>query len=130
MAMNEAKLNAFLGKAVGDLGAAISAVLVSLGDDVGLDRELAKGPLTSEKLARGGRAADIGCGHGVSTILMAKAFPHSDFIGIDYHEPSIETARGRAAEAGVRNIRFETADATSYKERDLDFVAFFDCLHD
>jgi SAM-dependent methyltransferase len=249
MAINEAKLNTFLGKAVGDLGAAMSAVLISLGDELGLYRELAKGPhtpaelathtgtneryirewlanqasggyveydgasgkysLTDEqalcladpngpvdlpgayaivedlfhvkararenfrtgegmewgehhpclfhgterffragyhanllgswipslegvttKLARGGRGLDVGCGHGASTILMATAFPKSEFIGIDYHEASIQTARARAAEAGVRNVRFETADATSYRERDLDFIAFFDCLHD
>jgi SAM-dependent methyltransferase len=249
MAINEAKLNTFLGKAVGDLGAAMSAVLMSVGDELGLYRELAKGPLTSTelatrtgtderyirewlanqaaggyaeydsasakyslndeqalcladpngpvdlpgayaivedlfyvkaralenfrtgqgmewgehhpclfhgterffragyhanllsswlpslegvtaKLARGARGVDVGCGHGASTILMAKAFPKSEFIGIDYHEPSIQTARARAAEAGVRNARFETADATSYLERDLDFIAFFDCLHD
>jgi 2-polyprenyl-3-methyl-5-hydroxy-6-metoxy-1,4-benzoquinol methylase len=249
MAINEAKLNAFLGKAVGDLGAAMSAVLLSLGDELGLYREMAKGPLTSTelakrtgtneryirewlanqasggyaeydaandkyslsdeqalcladpngpvdlpgayaivqdlfhikaralenfrtgegmewgehhpclfhgterffragynanllsswipsldgvtaKLAQGARGADVGCGHGASTILMAKAFPKSEFIGIDYHEASIQTARGRAAEAGVRNATFETADATSYQQRDLDFIAFFDCLHD
>ena len=249
MAINEQRLNAFLGKAVGDLGAAISAVLVSLGDELGLYRELAKGPLTSaelasrtstneryirewlanqaaggyvdydsasgkyllneeqalcmanpngpvdlpgayalvedmfhvkerardnfrsgkgmewgehhpclfhgterffragynanllsswlpalervvQKLERGGRAAAVCCGHGASTILMAKAFPNSQFVGIDYHDASIQTARGRAAEAGVRNVRFETGDATSYAEKDLDFIAFFDCLHD
>jgi SAM-dependent methyltransferase len=249
MAMNEEKLNAFLGKAVGDLGAAISAVLVSLGDELGLYRELARAALTSaelatrtgtneryvrewlanqaaggyvdydgasgkyslneeqslcladpggpvdlpgayaivedlfhikerarenfrsgkgmewgehhpclfhgterffragynanllsswlpslegvvDKLTRGARAADVGCGHGASTILMAKAFPKSEFIGIDYHEPSIQTARGRAKEAGVRNARFVAADATTYEERNLDFIAFFDCLHD
>lgn len=249
MAINEEKLHAFLGKAVGDLGAAMSAVLISLGDELGLYRELAKGPLTSvelaertgtaeryirewlanqaaggyveydtaegkyflndeqrlcladprgpvdlpgaytmiqdlffikdrarenfrtgkgmewgehhpclfhgterffragynanllsswlpalegvtAKLAQGAKAADVGCGHGASTILMAKAFPRSEFVGIDYHDASIETARKRAAEAGVRNARFETADATSYREKDLDFIAFFDCLHD
>jgi len=249
MAINEERLNAFLGKAVGDLGAAVSAVLIILGDELGLYREIAKGPLTSAELAartntneryirewlanqaaggyaqydaktgkyslseeqalclanpngpvdlagaysivqdlfhvkqralenfrtgkgmewgehhpclfhgterffragynanlisswlpalegvtakltRGARAADVGCGHGASTILMAKAFPNSEFLGIDYHEPSIVTARARAAEAGVRNARFETADAVSYKESGLDFIAFFDCLHD
>jgi SAM-dependent methyltransferase len=249
MATDEERLNAFLGKAVGDLGAAISAVLIVIGDELGLYRELAKGPLTAtelaartntheryirewlanqaaggyaqydagsskyslseeqalclanpngpvdlagaysivedlfhikqraidnfrtgkgmewgehhpclfhgterffragynanllgawlpaledvaSKLGRGGSAADVGCGHGASTILMAKAFPNSQFIGIDYHEPSIQTARKRAAEAGVSNVRFETADAVSYKERDLDLIAFFDCLHD
>jgi SAM-dependent methyltransferase len=249
MAVDEAKLNAFLGKAVGDLGAAFSAVLISLGDELGLYRELAKGALTSaelaartdtneryvrewlgnqaaggyveydkekgkyflsdeqalcladphgpvdlpgaynivqdmfhikerarenfrsgkgmewgdhhpclfhgterffragynanllsawlpalhgvvEKLTAGAKGADVGCGHGASTILMARAFPRSEFVGIDYHDASIHTARARAAEAGVRNVRFETADATSYREKDLDFIAFFDCLHD
>src|SRR6202012_3326770 len=56
--------------------------------------------------------------------------PRSEFVGIDYHEPSIETARQRAGAAGVKNVRFETADANSYQERGLDFIAFFDCLHD
>jgi len=249
VAVNEARLNAFLGKAVGDLGAAISAVLVSLGDELGLYRALAPGPLTSAELASrtatheryirewlanqaaggyieydsatakyslneeqalcladahgpvdlpgaysivqdlfhikqraldnfrsgngmewgehhpclfhgterffragynanllaswlpaldgvvpkltaGGRAADVGCGHGASTILMAQAFPNSEFVGIDYHAASIETARGRAADAGVRNARFEVADATTYQGHDFDLVAFFDCLHD
>lgn len=249
MAVDETKLSAFLGKAVGDLGAAFSAVLISLGDELGLYRELAKGSVTSAELAArtdtneryvrewlanqaaggyveydrengkyflndeqalcladphgpvdlagaynivqdmfhikerarenfrtgkgmewgehhpclfhgterffragynanllsswlpaldgvvakltaGGKGADVGCGHGASTILMAKAFPRSEFVGIDYHDPSIQTARGRAAEAGVRNVRFETADATSYQEKDLDFIGFFDCLHD
>jgi SAM-dependent methyltransferase len=249
MAINEEKLNAFLGKAVGDLGAAMSAVLISLGDELGLYRELAKGPLNSvelaertgtteryirewlanqaaggyveydsaqgkyflndeqrlcladpqgpvdlpgaytmiqdlffikdrarenfrsgkgmewgehhpclfhgterffragyranllsswlpsldevvRKLTAGGKAGDVGCGHGASTILMAKAFPNSQFVGIDYHAASIETARSRAAQAGVTNARFEVGDATSYADRDFDFIAFFDCLHD
>ena len=249
MTIDEERLNAFLGKAVGDLGAAISAALISLGDELGLYRELAKEPLTAaelatrtgtneryirewlanqaaggyaeydgttdkyflnaeqalcladpngpidlpgayaivedlfhiksraranfrsgngmewgehhpclfhgterffragyranllgswlpalegvaEKLTRGARAADVGCGHGASTILMAKAFPNTEFLGIDYHDASIEMARSRAAEAGVRNVKFETSDATSYRAKDLDFIAFFDCLHD
>ncbi|HZF28542.1 MAG TPA: class I SAM-dependent methyltransferase [Gammaproteobacteria bacterium] len=249
MAIDENKLNAFLGKAVQDLGAAVSAVLVLIGDELGLYRALASTPLTPAELAgktgtheryvrewlgnqaaggyveydaasekyslsaeqalcladpngpvdipgaysmvqdlfyvkeravenfrtgkgmewgehhqclfhgterffrasynasllgawlpalegvvakleRGGRAADVGCGHGASTILMAKAFPRSEFVGIDYHDASIVTARERAAAAGVRNARFETADATSYSARDLDLIAFFDCLHD
>lgn len=250
MAINEERMNAFLGKAVGDLGAAVSAVLILIGDELGLYRELSKGPVTAaelaartstheryirewlanqaaggyaqydassgkyslseeqalclanpngpvdlagaysvvedlfhvkqraldnfrsgkgmewgehhpclfhgterffragynahllgewlpaldgvtERLSRGGaRAADVGCGHGASTILMAKAFPNSQFIGIDYHEASIQTARARATEARVANVRFEVADALSYEQRDLDFIAFFDCLHD
>jgi 2-polyprenyl-3-methyl-5-hydroxy-6-metoxy-1,4-benzoquinol methylase len=83
-----------------------------------------------EKLAAGGKAADVGCGHGASTILMAQAFPSSQFVGIDYHGESIETARERAAEAGVDNASFELADATSYRGADYDLIAFFDCLHD
>jgi SAM-dependent methyltransferase len=249
MAVNEARLNAFLGKAVGDLGAAISAVLISMGDELGLYRALAPGPLTSAELASrtgtheryirewlanqaaggyveydsatakyflneeqalcladphgpvdlpgaysivqdlfhikqraldnfrtgkgmewgehhpclfhgterffragynanllsswlpaldgvvakltaGGKTADVGCGHGASTILMAQAFPNSEFVGIDYHTASIETARTRAADVGVRNARFEVADATTYQGLDFDLVAFFDCLHD
>lgn len=249
MAINQERLNAFLGKAVTDLGAAVGAVMILIGDELGLYRELAKGPLTSaelasrtgtheryirewlasqaaggyaqydaatgkyslneeqelclanphgpvdlpgayavvedlyhvkeralanfrtgkgmewgehhpclfhgterffragynahllgewipaldgvaQKLGKGARAADVGCGHGASTILMAKAFPNSEFIGIDYHEPSIEIARKRAVEAGASNARFETADAVSYEDKGLDFIAFFDCLHD
>ena len=249
MASAPEKLQAFLGKAIGDFGAAVSAVLMLIGDELGLYRELAKGKLTPaelaqrtgtneryvrewlgnqaaggyvdydaksnsyflneeqalcltdpkgpvdlpgaymlvqdlfhvraravenfrtgrgmewgehhqclfhgterffrasynanlldswlpaldgvvEKLKRGGRGADVGCGHGASTILMAKAFPIAEFIGYDYHSPSIEVARERAQASNVRNARFEVADAVSYAERDLDFIAFFDCLHD
>ena len=249
MAANPEQLQAFLGKAVGDFGAAISAVLILIGDELGFYRELAKGRLTPaelaqhtgtneryvrewlgnqaaggyvdydaksgsyflneeqalcladpkgpvdlpgaymlvqdlfhvraravenfrtgrgmewgehhpclfhgterffrasynanlldswlpaldgvvEKLKRGGRGADVGCGHGASTILMAKAFPNAEFIGYDYHSPSIEVARERAESANVRNARFQVAEAVSYAERDFDFIAFFDCLHD
>jgi len=83
-----------------------------------------------DKLQRGARVADVGCGHGVSTVLLAKTYPKSQFIGYDYHAPSVETATRRAAEAGVRNARFEVADAVGYKDRNLDLIAFFDCLHD
>lgn len=83
-----------------------------------------------DKLTSGGKVADIGCGHGASTTLMAKAFPNSTFIGYDYHAPSIEIARERAKLACVDNARFEVADATGYQERDFDLIAFFDCLHD
>ena len=78
----------------------------------------------------GGKAADVGCGHGASTILLAKAFPKSDFVGYDYHGPSIETATQRAKDAGVVNARFEVADATAFHGKDFDLIAFFDCLHD
>lgn len=245
MAVDQDKLNAFLGKAVGDLGAALSAVLISIGDELGLYRALAKERLTAaelaartgtneryvrewlgnqaaggyveheaagnryylspeqaacladpagpgaylliqdlyhvreralenfrsgqgmewgehhpclfhgcerffragynvnligawipaldgvlEKLKSGARVADVGCGHGASTILLAKTYPKSEFVGYDYHGASIETARKRASEAGVSNARFEIADAVSYKGNGFDFIAFFDCLHD
>ena len=83
-----------------------------------------------EKLERGALVADVGCGHGASTVLMAKAFPHSQFVGYDYHADSIRTASERAQASGVRNARFEVADAVSYGEESLDLVTFFDCLHD
>lgn len=249
MAVDEAKLNAFLGKAVGDLGAAVSAALILIGDELGLYRELAKGRMTAAdlaertetheryirewlgnqaaggyveydalddtyylneeqalclanangpvdlpgaygivqdlfhvreravqnfrtgagmewgehhpclfraterffrasynanlltswlpalegvvaKLENGAKVADVGCGHGASTILMAHAFPRSQFVGIDYHDASIETARRRAADENVANARFETAEATTYAGADYDLIAFFDALHD
>jgi 2-polyprenyl-3-methyl-5-hydroxy-6-metoxy-1,4-benzoquinol methylase len=249
MPVDEQRLNAFLGKAVGDLGAAVSAVLVSIGDELGFYRTLAAAPATAgelaaktgtneryvrewlanqaaggyveydatsqkfslspeqalcladpsgpadvpgayaivrdlfhvrdravdnfrtgkgmewgehhaclfhgterffrasynsnllsswlpaldgavDKLKAGARVADVGCGHGASTILMAQAFPKSTFIGIDYHPSSIATAAERAKAAGVTNARFEVADATSYNGGPYDLIAFFDCLHD
>jgi len=249
MALDSDKLNAFIGKAVGEMGASVSAALMLIGDELGLYRALAKGRLTPaqlatetgtheryvrewlgnqaaggyveydsksgsyflneeqaacladpngpvdlpgaflmvqdfyhvlpraldnfrtghgmewgehhhclfrsverffragynanlltswlpaldgvvDKLKRGGRGADVGCGHGASTVLMAQAFPGSQFIGFDYHAPSIEVARQRAQEVGLKNVRFEVADAAGYDERDFDFIAFFDCLHD
>lgn len=84
-----------------------------------------------EKLEAGGRVADVGCGHGASTILMAQAFPKSRFWGFDYHSPSIEMARAAAAAAGVEDrTTFEVAPAKSYPGNGYDLVAFFDCLHD
>ncbi|MCU1241816.1 MAG: hypothetical protein JWO71_2542 [Candidatus Acidoferrum typicum] len=83
------------------------------------------------KLKSGGRVADVGCGLGASTILMAKSYPKSEFVGFDYHDKSIETAKQRAKEAGVADrIRFEVAKAKDYPGKDYDFVTFFDCLHD
>jgi 2-polyprenyl-3-methyl-5-hydroxy-6-metoxy-1,4-benzoquinol methylase len=83
------------------------------------------------KLKSGGRVADVGCGLGASTILMARSYPKSEFVGFDYHDKSIETARQRAKDAGVANrIRFEVAKAKDYPGKDYDFVTFFDCLHD
>jgi SAM-dependent methyltransferase len=84
-----------------------------------------------EKLERGATVADIGCGHGASTILMAEAFPQSEFIGSDYHPESIETARLRAAEAGLgERIRFEVAPAAGFSGSGYDLVTTFDALHD
>jgi SAM-dependent methyltransferase len=84
----------------------------------------------ADKLKRGARVADVGCGHGASVILMAQAYPKSEFVGFDYHEPSIVRARELAREAGVADrARFERASAKDYPGT-YDFVAFFDCLHD
>jgi len=83
------------------------------------------------KLKSGARVADVGCGLGSSTILMAKSYPKSEFIGFDYHGKSIETAKERAKDAGVGDrIRFGVAKAKEYPGKDYDFVTFFDCLHD
>jgi 2-polyprenyl-3-methyl-5-hydroxy-6-metoxy-1,4-benzoquinol methylase len=84
-----------------------------------------------DKLERGALVADVGCGHGSSTILMAQAFPNSTFVGSDYHEGSIETARRRAHEAGVADrVSFQVAAAAAYAGGDYDLVTMFDCLHD
>jgi SAM-dependent methyltransferase len=84
-----------------------------------------------EKLERGARVADAGCGHGSSTILMAQAFPNSTFVGSDYHEGSIETARERAREAGVDDrVTFEVSPAQGFSGEKYDLVTMFDCLHD
>jgi 2-polyprenyl-3-methyl-5-hydroxy-6-metoxy-1,4-benzoquinol methylase len=83
------------------------------------------------KLQRGARVADVGCGVGASTILMAKAFPKSQFVGFDYHEGSVELARRRAASAGVGDrVKFEVAKSTDFPGQGYDLVACFDCLHD
>jgi 2-polyprenyl-3-methyl-5-hydroxy-6-metoxy-1,4-benzoquinol methylase len=83
-----------------------------------------------EKLEQGGLVADIGCGHGASTMVMAEAYPRSRFFGFDFHHPSIVHARTRAREAGLENVRFETVTARKSPGKDYDLVAFFDCLHD
>ena len=83
------------------------------------------------KLKRGARVADVGCGHGASTILMARSYPASQFVGIDTHAASIETARRRARDAGVADrVRFEVAGAQDFAGRGYDLIACFDCLHD
>jgi len=84
-----------------------------------------------EKLERGARVADIGCGAGASTIIMAAAFPNSEFVGYDYHDKSIARAREAAEEAGyLPNLRFEVAKAKEASANDFDLVCCFDCLHD
>jgi len=84
-----------------------------------------------QKLQQGGVAADVGCGHGASTILMATAFPNSRFYGFDCHPPSIECARIAAREAGVGDhCQFEVAASDDFPAHGYDLVAFFDCLHD
>ncbi len=84
-----------------------------------------------EKLKAGAKVADVGCGLGASTILMAQAYPNSTFTGFDYHDKSIEMARQRADKSGVgERVSFEVARAQDYPGNDYDFVTFFDCLHD
>jgi SAM-dependent methyltransferase len=84
-----------------------------------------------EKLEHGGKVADVGCGKGASTVLMAKAFPKSQFYGFDYHEKSVAGARESAQREGVsEQVTFEVAAAKSYPGKDYDLVAVFDCLHD
>jgi 2-polyprenyl-3-methyl-5-hydroxy-6-metoxy-1,4-benzoquinol methylase len=84
-----------------------------------------------EKLKKGARVADIGCGHGSSTVIMAQAYPNSSFTGFDNHEKSIETARQRAKDAGVSDrVKFEVANASDFPGEKYDLICFFDCLHD
>ena len=84
----------------------------------------------ADQLAAGATVADVGCGHGASVVVLAQAFPQAHITGFDFHAPSIDTARKRAAEAGVSDrTAFEVADAKGY-EGTFDLVCFFDCLHD
>ncbi|MGO4518228.1 class I SAM-dependent methyltransferase [Terriglobus sp. 2YAB30_2] len=83
------------------------------------------------KLEQGARVADVGCGIGSSTILMAKAFPKSEFFGFDYHDKSVEAAREKAQKEGLSDrVHFEVAKAKEFPGNNYDFVAVFDCLHD
>ena len=82
------------------------------------------------KLVAGAKVADIGCGHGSSTVLMAQAYPNSTIVGIDYHAPSIEQARKKAAAAGVGNVEFQVAKAQDFAGEGFDFACIFDALHD
>jgi SAM-dependent methyltransferase len=81
-----------------------------------------------EKLSRGAKVADVGCGHGASTTIMAEAFPRSKFVGFDFHAPSI--AQARAQLNGARNVKFDIARAQDYPGDDYDLVTIFDALHD
>lgn len=84
-----------------------------------------------DKLQRGASVADVGCGHGASTLIMADAYPRSTFVGFDYHEPSIAYAREAAVSAGVVDrVRFEVATAKDFAPANYDLVSVFDCLHD
>jgi 2-polyprenyl-3-methyl-5-hydroxy-6-metoxy-1,4-benzoquinol methylase len=83
------------------------------------------------KLQRGAKVADVGCGHGASTVVMARAFPNSEFHGFDYHEASVVRARASARQAGVSDrVEFGVAAAKDFPGRDYDLVCVFDCLHD
>jgi SAM-dependent methyltransferase len=83
------------------------------------------------KLRRGAKVADVGCGYGISTVLLAQAFPQSAFVGYDSHRGSIDAAAKAAAEAGVADrVRFELADAASFEGSGYDLICFFDALHD
>ena len=84
-----------------------------------------------EKLKAGGKIADVGCGHGASSIILAQAYPNSKIYGFDNHEPSIKHARSAAEKAGVADrVEFQVAAATDYPDNKYDLIAFFDCLHD
>jgi 2-polyprenyl-3-methyl-5-hydroxy-6-metoxy-1,4-benzoquinol methylase len=84
-----------------------------------------------DKLQAGAVVADVGCGHGSSTVIMAQAYPKSTFMGFDFHEPSISYAKVAALQAGVSDrVRFEVATASDYPGHDFNFVSVFDCLHD
>jgi ubiquinone/menaquinone biosynthesis C-methylase UbiE len=84
-----------------------------------------------DKLTAGAKVADVGCGHGASTIVMAQAYPNSTFYGFDSHEESIAIARQRAKEAGLNgNIHFAVSKAKEFSESGFDLICFMDCLHD
>jgi SAM-dependent methyltransferase len=83
------------------------------------------------RLEKGAKLADVGCGHGASTLVMARAYPASTFAGFDYHAPSIERARAAASQAGFgERVKFDVASAKDFPGKGYDVVAFFDCLHD
>ena len=83
-----------------------------------------------EKLLKGAKVADVGCGHAASTMIMAEAFPNSEFIGFDFHQGSLDHASIQAEKAGIENISFQLATAKDFPGKDYDLITFFDCLHD
>ncbi len=84
----------------------------------------------SERLRLGGRVADVGCGHGSSTIIMAEAYPNAEFIGYDYHQGSVDVATERAKEKGLNNVRFIRASAENFDDGKYDLICFMDSFHD
>lgn len=84
-----------------------------------------------DRLQAGAQVADVGCGHGITTLLLAEAFPASTFVGYDFHPASVETARAKAQAAGLADrVRFEVADAKTFGGGPYDLVTTFDCFHD
>src|ERR687886_332299 len=83
-----------------------------------------------EKLKKGAKVADVGCGFGITTMMMAKTYPNSSFIGFDFHKESIEKAKESAKKENINNVKFEVSSASEFSGSDYDFVTFFDCLHD
>jgi 2-polyprenyl-3-methyl-5-hydroxy-6-metoxy-1,4-benzoquinol methylase len=83
-----------------------------------------------EKLKKGAKVADVGCGFGITTLMMAKTYPNSTFSGFDFHKESIDKARESSKKENVNNVKFEVASASEYPGSDYDFITFFDCLHD
>lgn len=83
-----------------------------------------------DKLKAGAKVADIGCGHGSSSIIMAESYPNSQIVGYDFHEPSIVVAKDKIADSKLSNIRFEVSSAKEFTESDFDFICIFDALHD
>ena len=83
-----------------------------------------------EKLKHGISVADVGCGYGISTMIMAKAFPNSNFTGFDFHKESIEKANNLAKKENLNNVKFEVSAASEFPGSNYDFVTFFDCIHD
>jgi ubiquinone/menaquinone biosynthesis C-methylase UbiE len=83
-----------------------------------------------EELKKGAKVADVGCGFGITTLMMAKNYPNSIFIGFDFHKESIEKAKESAKREKINNVRFEVSSASDFPGSSYDFLTFFDCLHD